>query len=425
MTSSLRSSAGRLAGGLRPAATEMRRSLVAVTVCVPLLLVGINDILRRTETSGVSWVMTHHVLRSEGLLLAVPFAVAFGFWQGGRERRRRTGELMQSMAAAPLRRTVLAAVPSAAWPMLGYACAAGVTLTLTAALDHYGTQPHLMLYAADIVAIGALGTLGFVLGRVLRWTVAAPALAIASGVVLGVAGDTDGPAQWLSPAYGAYFMWSRPVWWFGPATMMWCGGLAAAALLAYAARRRMTAILACAVALVGAGALVAGGDGLWRTDPAAIASVCDDEEVRLCLTASHASSLPEASAALEAARAKLHGIPTAPSRLVEVPLDQEGMLVFTPERGIIVREFYGPPIERNLDSFAKTVAQDIARAGCAAVPEEESDAVARWLVPSDRPGPSGETKARLAELKTMPKAARDAYLSDYFHSVRNCPHPVG
>ncbi|GGO54546.1 hypothetical protein GCM10012287_43750 [Streptomyces daqingensis] len=95
--------------------------------------------------------------------------------------------------------------------------------------------------------------------------------------------------------------------------------MAAAALLAYAARRRLVEV-ALAVALTGGGVLVGTAGSLWRTDPGALALRCSDGSPKVRMINLHRSFVSPVSRALQDVKARLHGIPNAPDRLVEVPL---------------------------------------------------------------------------------------------------------
>ncbi|MEV7871534.1 hypothetical protein AB0P17_36790 [Streptomyces sp. NPDC088124] len=289
------------------------------------------------------WAETTDLLRVAALLLCGPLAVAVGCWQGGRERRRATGDLLASLPRAPLRRTLLAVAPAAVWPAAGYLLAAAGCALATWPYAA-GGGPFLSLVAADAVALAALGVLGFVAGRLIPWRLAAPLLAAVTYVGLGVPAYADSPARWLDPALDHMYFWDRPVWWFGPASMVWTAGLAGAALLAYAARRRISALPPLAAACAAAVLLAGTGDGLWRPDPAAARLVCDDGAPQVCVTAVDRKLLPSVSAALAGLNARLRGVPGAPVRWIDGPrAPGPGREQLAAAPGVVVRKV-GEPV---------------------------------------------------------------------------------
>lgn len=76
---------------------------------------------------------------------------------------------------------------------------------------------------------------------------------------------------------------------------LWTAGLAAAAVLARSARRRVTALLPLAAASAAAVLLVHTGDGMLRDNPLAHRQVCDDSTTpHVCVNATRPDLLPEA-----------------------------------------------------------------------------------------------------------------------------------
>ncbi|MFJ2175152.1 hypothetical protein ACIOHE_19920 [Streptomyces sp. NPDC087851] len=321
--------------------TELRRGIGPWSAVAVVAVCGVTMYSKTPQWQG-RWTETTDLLRVM-LLLCGPLAVAVGCWQGGRERRRSTGDLLASLPRAPLRRALLAVAPAALWPPAGYlVAAAGCALATWPYAG--GGRPFLSQTAADAVALGALGVLGFVAGRLVPWRLAAPLLAAVSYVGLGLSAYTDSPARWLGPAYDHVYEWDRPVWWFGPASMVWTAGLAGAALLALAARRRISALLPLTAACAAAVVLTLTGDGLWRPDPAAARLVCDDGTPQVCVTAVDRKLLPSVSAALADVNARLRGIPGAPDRWVDGPhVSQPGREQLDAAPGVIVRKV-GEPV---------------------------------------------------------------------------------
>ncbi|MFE2943183.1 hypothetical protein ACFXKG_29655 [Streptomyces sp. NPDC059255] len=396
--------------------TELRRgvgpwSAGAVVVVCWVTMYGKSPqwMGRWTETTGLLRVM---------LLICGPLAVAVGCWQGGRERRRATGDLLASLPRAPLRRTLLAVAPAAVWPPAGYLLAAAGCALATWPYTG-GGRPFLSQTAADAVAMAALGVLGFVAGRLIRWRLAAPLLAAVTYIGLGIPAYADSPARWLGPAYQHWYFWDRPVWWFGPASMVWTAGLAGAALLAYAARRRTSALLPLTAACAAAVVLTQTGDGLWRPDPAAARLVCDDGTPRVCVTAVDRKLLPSVSAALADLNAKLRGVPGAPVRWIDgprAPGPGEWQLP-SPFRLSERGEIPDPAYYANW-AVGYLFSQDCsgtdfdtpAARRAAAV----NDAVRQWLAPHpDTNIPLPGSEVHLRRLSAMDRAESRAYLTLY------------
>ncbi|MFC4496431.1 hypothetical protein ACFPA8_20090 [Streptomyces ovatisporus] len=426
---------------VRPPLTEARRGLWAAAVTVALLGGTLFELLSRHDNLTFSWVWVHDALRAHGLLVGGAFAVAAGCLHGGREGRRGTGELFSSLPSSTLRRTALAATPAVLWPVAGYALTAAVAVTITAVhLEPPHGSPFPTLLVADAVAIGSLGLLGFLAGRLVPRLLAAPVLGGLTVLVLFAFAEQDlfplglrlhDDLSPLGAAATHWFPWDAPAWWFGPASVLWFGGTGAAALLAYAARRRL-AVLSLAVALTGAGVLVGTGDGLWRTDPGATALTCTDSSPQVCMAQAHSSYLPHVSRALTGVTARLRAIPNTPDRLVEVPVGAAGRPVpgtHVPRRNEAALAEPALNFSDDPGYYAQEAAYRTAVHGCAKspethgtpVPDKYSGAVSAWLSASpDGPwggGPSGKT---LRRIEAMSRSERTAWLGDYFAAVRDC-----
>ncbi len=422
----------------RPVRTEARRGWWAALVTLVLLLGTLFEVLSPRDNLVFSWVWAHDALRTGGLLLGGPFAIAAGCWHGGRERRRGTGELFSSVSASPLRRTALAATPAVLWPVLGYLLTAAVCLAVTwLKWDPSYGHPFPTLIAADAVAMGSLGMLGFVAGRVFPWVFTGPVLAGSANVVM--VGLTDGDIasplvagdelKWLSPLLEHWSPWDAPAWWFGPAAALWFGGLAVAALLLHTGVRRGAAA-SFAVALVSGSVLIGTGDGLWHADPGATALVCDGGKPQVCMVRVHQRYLPEISKMLKGVTGRLRHIPNAPERIVEVPPAEAGRPVgVDPRKHDSVLEELSINFRDLPEVIAGNQAFSAAEYGCrdewkpddtSPVPDKYRGAVAAWLAPSEWKPDRGPAHKVLERIKAMPERERTAWLGDYFAAVRDC-----
>ncbi|MEU3861215.1 hypothetical protein AB0F03_28260 [Streptomyces sp. NPDC028722] len=369
------------------------------------------------------------------LLLTVPLAAAAGCWQGGRERRRRTEELWTTTARTPLARLLLAALPVAFWAVAGYLVTTAVALLATWPCAR-GDRPHLALLPGDAAAVAASALAGHVVGRAVPTRLAAPLLAMTGYVGLGVLA-ADGPAagRALSPAALAG-VGELPVWWQPWAMAVWTGGLACAAVLAYAARRRAVALLPLAAALAAGTPLAQSGDGLWHPDPLTRRQVCDTSRTpAVCVNARYGGMLPQISDALSGVTDKLAGVRNLPVRWADhggAPrADEAALPAVTPLGWSAVRGRLTDPEQYAWEAAGALV----LRGDC---PDEQlsgrvltaDDAVRHYLAPSpvrdrlDGPEPHDawlrETRAARAGLAGMDEHERRAWLSAYFAARTAC-----
>ncbi|WP_421110913.1 hypothetical protein [Streptomyces sp. NEAU-S77] len=411
-------------GPLRAELTRWFGPVVGATVLVTLLFTMAD----KADLWLITWISTADHLRTAGLLVGGPLTAAAACWQGGRERRRGTGDLLATMSRTPLRRALLAAAPTILWPVVGYLLTTAVCLVATWRYASYG-RPWVSLIAADATALGALGVLGFLAGRVVPWRLAPPLVAVSTYLALGLPGYSESAVTWLSPALEHSYPWDRPLWWCAPVSMMWTAGLAGAALLAYAARRRVTALVPLAAAATAAALLMQlGTEGPWRPDPAAAALVCDDGTPQVCASRVHARMLPGASAALAGLSAKLRGVPNTPARVVE----SETSAAHETDAEVSGWDTY---FRRNRitepELFALNAAADTAAPRSCPTPDAHtraddiSTAVVDWLAPipglDDLPPPPAPLYTRtLTRLRTMPERERTRWLGRYLAAARSC-----
>ncbi|MEU4097119.1 hypothetical protein [Streptomyces sp. NPDC026673] len=387
------------------------------------VLVGV---LANRYSLGDSWAVLHGLLREAGLLLGGPLTLAAGCWQGGRERRRGTGDLLASAARSPLRRALTAALPSMVWPVLGYLAATAVCLGVLLPYASYG-HPAWDLAAADAVALGAMGALGFAAGRALPWRFTAPLLAVAGYLLLAVGAYAESGATVLSPAYVGP-RGDTVVWWAAPVAAVWYAGPAAAALLAGHARRRVLTVLPLVVAVAAASVLYRSGDDLWRPDPAASALVCDQGTPTVCVRAVHGSALPAVRAVVDRIDARLDGVPGAPVRY------REGGSPETAPPGEVRFQLYGGIFRGRLGDDGMLY-RDFVYAVSSTVPCERDGADTRayaneyaaqeWLRLGRPLFPANRAENRVARaaaerLRAMTPDDRRAWLGRYLAGVRAC-----
>ncbi|WP_078662431.1 hypothetical protein [Streptomyces bicolor] len=385
------------------------------------------------------WAETRGRLHTTAVLLGVPLALAAGCRQGGRERRRRTEELMATAVRGTLARFLAAALPVACWAVAGYVVAAALTLLATA-LRATGDRPDLVAPLTDAVALASAVLVGHVVGRRLPWRLTPPLLAVAGYVVLGfVTYDSTGSLRHLTPI-GDTSDIDVPVWWQPLVMAVWTGGLAAAAVLAYAARRRFTALLPLAAAMAAGTLLVQTGDGLWHTNPVARRQVCDTSTTpQICVNARYEDLLPQVTAALADLTGRLDGVQNLPVRFTDLPgepgPDEVRLPITTPIGWTVVRGRLASP--RQFAWEAGMALYDRAECDTAVDPSvaRVDEAVQHYLAPNPLAGDfdkleaegseadRAELRDRLearARLREMGGEERRAWLSAYFATARAC-----
>ncbi|MET9661747.1 hypothetical protein [Streptomyces sp. NPDC006510] len=409
--------------------TELRRGIapwtglaVAVTLLAPLWS-------KAPQWQG-SWGETQTELHTAAALLGGPLVAAAACWQGGREYRRRTAELLLSVPRSRFAQVTTAATPIALWAAAGYLLALGVVFAATAPYTGAG-GPSLAVVATDLGYLLSIAFVGFVGGRLVRWRLIAPVVAAVLYVVLGAPGYMDSDTRFLSPAEQYALQGQVPVWWFAPALLAWTGGIACTVLLAHAARRRLLAVVPLVLAVAGGALIVDTGTDLFRDDPAVTRRVCSAAAPgtpQLCVKASDAPVLPRMSEALAGMFSRLAGVPGAPVRYVGPeadPKDGEAALAHVARGWGITRNKLTDP-----QAYASETALGLANRDCpdgrVSSDEKETervsltdDAVRSWLAGDDSTW-TPEARPLVARLKAMPDPDRKAWLGRYLATRKSC-----
>ncbi|MEV0633572.1 hypothetical protein AB0I77_01055 [Streptomyces sp. NPDC050619] len=385
------------------------------------------------------WAETRDQLHTAAGMLGVPLALAAGCWQGGRERRRRTGDLLETAARGPLARLLASALPLALWVVAGYAATA-VLAWLATCYSATGDSPYLVAPLTDVVVLASAVLAGQAVGRLVAWRLAAPLLAAGAYVGLGALsyGSSNNSYIPLSPVLDGGTI-SVPVWWQPLAMVVWTGGLAVAAVLAYAARRRAVALLPLAAAAAAGALLVQTGEGLWHTNPLARRQVCDTSTTpQICVNARYGDLLPQVTDALSGLSGRLEGVRNLPARWEDLPgrpaRDTVELPMITPLGWSVVRGELTDPREY---AWAAGMAL-YGRGECDRTDPRVGridDAVENYLAPSPLEKHSDEVYAKGSEadraelrerLKTrarltaMGEEERRAWLSEYFATADEC-----
>ncbi|MFF7351572.1 hypothetical protein ACFZA1_02775 [Streptomyces filipinensis] len=421
-------------GAPHPLRTEAVRGFAPFAGAVVLVTLGamLGSTAKRWQGDwGATAAEVHNAL-----LIMLPLGAAAGCWQGGRERRRRTEELWGTVVRPPLVRFLAAALPLTAWVTAGYLVAVAAALLATQPYA-LGDRPHLGLLPGDAAALASAALAGQVAGRVLPTRLAAPLLAVAGYAGLGAA--TIGSSGHGSPLSPVFFVGDDelPVWWQPVAMAVWTGGVALAAVLAYAARRRTAALLPLAAAVAAGALLVQTGEGLVRPDPLSRHQVCDTSTTpAVCVNTRYAKLLPQVKAAVAGITGKLEGVRNLPVRWADrqggLHPDEAQLPIVTPVGWALVRGRLTNPRQ-----FAWEAAAALGRHTECEDPRvmELDELVEHYLAPlpyeSHIDGLDAHgSKAQRAELRkrvaarahlaAMSDTERRAWLSAYFATAGSC-----
>lgn len=382
------------------------------------------------------WTDAAMMLRTASLLVGGPIAAAAGCWQGGREHRRGTVELRASYPRGVLRQTLLAAAPAVVWPVVAYGVAAAAALLSAWPYTGEG-HPLWSLLVSDAAALGMLGAVGFAVGRLVVWPLAAPVVGAVTYVLLAAPDYTDSGPTELDPAHQTIISYEVPVWWFVPAIAVWCAGLGAAALLAVGTSawrrslRPLPALAALAVAVAAAVPIARTGDNVWRADPAATREVCSaaGPGPRICLPAADSELLGPTTAAFAHADALLRGEPGAPGRWVAegLPLRRGDARLEQPD-GLMMRGRLTNPALYAHGTVTDFLVGDCPMPDPSAPDLPRADAinsaVARWLAPEDTGIVDHASDAELRRLRALSPTSAHAFLGRYLRANRCDPAEV-
>ncbi|MFJ7625424.1 hypothetical protein ACIQZN_02895 [Streptomyces sp. NPDC097595] len=404
---------------------EARRGIGPWTGLSTALMLGVTMAAKADDWQG-DWIETQSLLHSGATLLAGPLVAAAACWQGARDHRRATDELWRSTPRARWQRMAVAALALALWAVVGYAVALAGALAATWPYAG-GGGPLLSLAVVDGAFLAAVALLGFSIGVLCRWRLAAPVLAALMYLVLGVPSYSESSARYLDPAV-QYPLWDRlPVWWFAPAMVAWTCGLGAAALTAVAARRRMSALVPLAVAAAFAPLIVSTGDDLFQDDPAASRLACTEGSPQICLSERQEHLLPQVAEALSGLTGQLEGVRGAPERYVDRLPEQraDDTWIPTPNAGwYLLRGRL-----QHTEDYAWQVGYHLTDRGCHGSDSMDAgdgrvwttdQAVASWLNGPSASFPGDEKSPELRRLEAMPEAERRAWLGRYMATRTSC-----
>jgi hypothetical protein len=400
----------------RPLSLALRRGVTPWTFAVSLtaLLCALSW---HPSSYRQDWPSLAQNLRLMQLLLG-PLVAAAACWQGGRERRRRTAELLASTPRPPLHRVatdVLAVwLAAAASYLVTWAVMVGYSWPYASGYGH----PLLAPVFGDLAAVAMFTGVGYLLGWYVPWWSLAPLTAVGAYAVLGSGSDSPGgELARLSPAsFDLRVFWAQ-AWWSGFAYAGWFGGLAVAALLLVGARRKWLVALPVAVAVCAAAQLEASAAEMWIPDRAAARLVCEGSRPQICMRRAHEGQRGDMTPAIRWAYARFGGVPTEPSRFEESEIPgtyatmDPGGDPDVSSFSIVTADDLGT--DGRLDYFRRdAVLQDMLRWECESSEPGWTSGVLTWAH-------SGRGKVARA-LDTMSSQERDAWFTDYFRAARTC-----
>ena len=424
------------AAGFRPLRPEFRRGFAPLAGAAVLLTLLVALAEPAASWQG-GWAETRDRTHAAAVLLGIPLALAAGCWQGGRERRCRTGDLLRTSVRGALPRFLASAVPVALWVAVGHLVAAGCALLATWYCAT-GDSPYLVVPLTDTLLLFAAALAGQAVGRVVPWRLTAPVLATCGYVVLGfLSYDHRNTYAGLSPLIDTSVT-KLTVWWQPWVSVLWVGGLAATAVLALTTRRRAVALVPLALATAAAITLVE-ADELTRPNPVARRQVCDTSTTpQVCVNKRYEELLPQITEALSGLTGRLEGVDNLPVRFEDRAgrsrPDEARLPMVTPLGRSVVRGKLTDP-ERYAWEAGMSL---VGRGEC----DTTDDAVARtdravehYLAPSpmekyfddlaakgteaDRAKLKARQQAR-ARLLGMAQDERREWLSEYFATADVC-----
>ncbi|AYY13901.1 hypothetical protein EF847_15545 [Actinobacteria bacterium YIM 96077] len=442
----------------------------APVAALSIAVAGIATLFNMSEYWAGRWAPLAENLRMI-LIVLVPLAAAAGAWQGGRERRRRIGELLGSTARSPWQPLLVSWTSVVLGTFVGLAVTWTAGAALVAPVATYEGRHWWWSVVVAFAGLAAASAVGLAVGRLIPNRLVAPILGIVFYVVGGVATYQSGGTQWLMPTVsnsrdGASYLEPQ----FQLIQITWLLALAAAALVVVGARRRWLSTVPLAVAVVAAIPIATGpGDGRWQPDPQARELVCADGEPQVCLARVNAFVLDDVAPKVREMLERWEGVSGGFERAIDrTSLSRDERRRAMPGNGPQGDEMPdgeqdhasvtepGVDLERtvvldldNLISWNATLARrsehgktlelvvaEAAREayGCevgAGVPEAAWTAmsVARlWAAgmsdeqPGDGTWVSQEETQAFEHLRSLPEAEQKAWMGDYLAAARDCDH---
>ena len=336
-----RPASGEVRAGFGLLRIEFRRSFCLWLF--PFMVAALAWVVYEELPAGV-WLWTETVWSLQSsLILFGPLVGGLAVWVAGRESRRETGDLLSTTARPGVLRDLALWAATAAWCALAYGVVTAAFLLLTLKDATWGSpEPGPVLIG--LLAVLAHTALGYAAGSYLPGRFTAPLFAISMYWIQGITVFGPFPSlRYLSPLGGdaaatVFYDESQGV--FAPQSV-WLLGLAVAALVAVALRRRRSTgswvALALAVTASIAGAVAVLGAPVETVDardaPVPYRPVCEEGEIPVCVHPAYEVALPQTARVVRDLAGPLVGLPGAATRAEQRDaypsrLRSDGTLVF-------------------------------------------------------------------------------------------------
>lgn len=363
---------------------ELRRSAallvgVGIVVSSSMLLFGMlaspwNNGLDSWRTQWTTLAMKPRYL----LLFILPFVLAIGAWQGGRDRRSSVDELLATTARPVHVRVRPVVTAMALGAGVSWLLVLAIGAVLVASATSYVNSGWVSTAAVGVLALVATVLLGLGIGRAVPSMLTPPILGVLGLVAMVLLTDAsvhDSAVALLAPGFAGL----RTVDVFHQVTArvdtaqtIWFASLAATgvALLVLKGRRRLVAVLPAVVGTAVTLSLLPPtmADALVA-DANAAELVCAEGTPRVCLTRAHASQLPAFAGPARRALTLLASLPQPPTAVEEVPTSIDAKA--RPDV-IVVRDL----------RLSDTLLSGAGTAPCEHVADYENDSIARIVAGS-------------------------------------------
>lgn len=296
---------------------DLRRAIAPAAALV-IGVVTLAMLFNEVETWAGRWSALAAYLRVVMIAL-IPLALAAGAWQGGRDQRRRIGELLASTPRPRWQRATATWGAVTVGVVAGFLLAAAFCAVLVGRIATYSSGGWWWLVVVGVVALGAATAVGLAAGTLLPWRLTAPVVGLAGYLGLGVLTYVDDGRLWLSPAVNAVMDGSYLPLGDHLLQAAWFALLAVTALTFVGSRRRWQAAAPAALA-VAVGVVIATGptDDRWQPDPVARELVCVEDDPEICTTRETEFLLDEFAVAARETLARFDGIGNLPDRVEAV-----------------------------------------------------------------------------------------------------------
>jgi hypothetical protein len=152
---------------------------------LPLILPLVWFMNQTSDDNGVVLWFQMSIVTFQSYVIIGPLTAGLAAWLVGRDRRRRTGGLVETAPMQPFRRDLILLAAAAGWGLVAYALVGAWCLGRAALYATWGGPDRAWL-AVGALAIVVHAALGFLIGRVIRGRFAAlVAVALPIGFAIG------------------------------------------------------------------------------------------------------------------------------------------------------------------------------------------------------------------------------------------------